>query len=76
MFGTKFLGHPNSRRILTDHGSKGHPLRKDSPLTGHIDISYNDSIQAIPMVPLELCRILDLMTLKILDTNDIMIKYV
>lgn len=47
MFGLKFLFHSNLRRILTDYGFKGHPLRKEFPLIGYIDVYYNDAIQNI-----------------------------
>jgi len=56
MFGIKFLFHPNLRRILTDYGFKGHPLRKDFPLSGYIDIYYNDSTQTIAAAPLEISQ--------------------
>ena len=42
MFGIKFLFHHDLRRILTDYGFKGHPLRKDFPLIGYIDFCYDD----------------------------------
>jgi len=47
MFGVSFLGHKDIRRILTDYGFKGHPLRKDFPLTGFIEVFYNDSKKRI-----------------------------
>ena len=42
MFGVIFYGNPDLRRILTDYGFKGHPLRKDFPLTGYIEVRYDD----------------------------------
>ena len=56
MFGIKFLFHIGLRRILTDYGFKGYPLRKDFPLLGYVDVYYDDSIQAIKVVPLELSQ--------------------
>jgi NADH dehydrogenase (ubiquinone) Fe-S protein 3 len=43
MFGIFFKGHTNLRRILTDYGFQGHPLRKDFPLTGYTEVQYDDS---------------------------------
>lgn len=43
MFGIFFLNHPDCRRILTDYGFEGHPLRKDFPLTGYVEVSFDDS---------------------------------
>ena len=43
MFGISFSNHPDLRRILTDYGFDGHPLRKDFPLTGHVQVRYSDS---------------------------------
>jgi len=42
MFGVFFKNHPDLRRILTDYGFKGHPLRKDFPMTGYIEVRYDD----------------------------------
>lgn len=56
MYGIKFLFHTGLRRILTDYGFKGHPLRKDYPLLGYVDIYYDDSRQIIKYNPIELTQ--------------------
>jgi NADH-quinone oxidoreductase subunit C len=47
MYGITFLLNPDQRRILTDYGFKGHPLRKDFPLMGFVEIFYDDVNQSI-----------------------------
>lgn len=56
LFGIFFVDHPNLRRILTDYGFQGHPLRKDFPLTGFIEIYYNDSTKRLSYEPVELSQ--------------------
>jgi NADH:ubiquinone oxidoreductase subunit C len=56
MFGIKFLFHNSLRRILTDYGFKGYPLRKDFPLLGYVDVYYDEALQYIKVVPVELSQ--------------------
>jgi NADH/F420H2 dehydrogenase subunit C len=56
MFGIVFRNHPDLRRILTDYGFKGYPLRKDFPLTGFIEVFYDDSKKRILYVPVSLAQ--------------------
>lgn len=56
LFGIFFVGHPDLRRILTDYGFQGHPLRKDFPLTGFFEIYYNDNTKRLSYEPVELAQ--------------------
>lgn len=54
MFGIRFDGHPDLRRILTDYGFEGHPLRKDFPLTGHVEVYYDANEKRVAYKPVDL----------------------
>jgi NADH:ubiquinone oxidoreductase subunit C len=56
MFGVFFVNHPDLRRILTDYGFDGFPLRKDFPLTGYIEIRYDDESSGIVYEPVEMAQ--------------------
>ena len=56
MYGIVFSGHPDMRRILTDYGFEGHPLRKDFPLTGFTEVRYDDLEKRIVHEPVELTQ--------------------
>jgi NADH:ubiquinone oxidoreductase subunit C len=56
MFGIRFILHTNLQRILTDYGFKGHPLRKEFPLTGFFEIRYDDQKRSIVNEPIELSQ--------------------
>jgi len=56
MFGIFFVGHINLRRILTDYGFIGFPLRKDFPLSGYVEIRYDEITKSIVLEPLELSQ--------------------
>lgn len=56
LYGVYFAGHPDLRRILTDYGFEGHPLRKDFPLTGYVELRYDDEQKRVVYEPVKLTQ--------------------
>jgi NADH-quinone oxidoreductase subunit C len=56
LYGVLFSGHPDLRRILTDYGFSGHPLRKDFPLTGLVEVRYDDESKRVVYDPVRLVQ--------------------
>ena len=56
LYGVIFIGHPDMRRLLTDYGFEGHPLRKDFPLTGFVEVRYNDQEKRVLYEPVRLSQ--------------------
>ena len=56
LYGVFFADHPDLRRILTDYGFDGHPLRKDFPLTGYVEVRYDDEQKRVVYEPVKLTQ--------------------
>nr|YP_010041675.1 NADH dehydrogenase subunit 9 [Cyanophora biloba]QPB15016.1 NADH dehydrogenase subunit 9 [Cyanophora biloba] len=56
LFGIFFMNHPDLRRILTDYGFEGHPLKKDFPLTGYLEVRYDGTIKQVVAEPVDITQ--------------------
>lgn len=56
LYGVLFTGHPDLRRLLTDYGFDGHPLRKDFPTTGFVEVRYDDEVKRVVYEPVRLAQ--------------------
>jgi NADH-quinone oxidoreductase subunit C len=56
LYGILFTGHPDMRRLLTDYGFDGHPLRKDFPLTGFVEVRWDDEVKRVVYEPVRLTQ--------------------
>ena len=56
LYGVLFSGHPDLRRLLTDYGFEGHPLRKDFPLTGSVEVRWDDELKRVVYDPVRLAQ--------------------
>jgi NADH-quinone oxidoreductase subunit C len=56
MYGIFFSGHPDLRRLLTDYGFHGHPLRKDFPMTGYVEVRYDDALKRVVYEPVKIAE--------------------
>ncbi|MDQ0468901.1 NADH-quinone oxidoreductase subunit C [Labrys wisconsinensis] len=56
LFGILFTGHPDMRRLLTDYGFDGHPLRKDFPMTGFVEVRWDDEVKRVVYQPVRLTQ--------------------
>lgn len=56
MYGILFAGHPDLRRLLTDYGFQGHPMRKDFPLSGYVEVRYDDEQKRVVYEPVRLTQ--------------------